>query len=802
MDNLSFNYHSQRSRKARLSVWFNKTKVFFSYFLVAIFIALGLGLLLIGLSIGWLIISLAVLPLMLVEWYQGDLRHLAVSKEVKSIDDILSAEILGRLSKDPTPFELAEIVSQLSAGELFTLRFGVGSNFLVAISPEDPTKIKQVWQQALAIQQETNSRNISAAVIIMALAKVAPLAQDLLNTVHLDVDDLYHGIYWYNHLRSLSEGYRRPVRNGGLARDWSFGWTPLLKKFAQNISLHIDTVSMLTLESHDEAVDQLINIFSKNGKQNAMLVGQSGSGKTRIVHSFAARLIDGYSKVPNNLRYRQVFMLNAASIIAVASERGDLERLIPEVLFEAYSAKNIIICLDDAHLFFENGVGSVDITNILLPIINAGKLRIILAVDEQRFLKISKNNPEVANALHRIMVAPATKDETITIMQDRAVLIEPQNQVYYTYQSLVESYELGKRYVHDIAMPGRGLKLMEAAAHYSEKGLVTTKSVQLAVEKTLDIKVGLADEDDERQKLLNLEDLIHQRMINQKRAVKVVSDALRRARSGVRNQSRPIGTFLFLGPTGVGKTELAKALAQVYFGGEDRIIRLDMNSFVNSEDVKRLLADGADYADSLTAKVMKQPFSLVLLDEIEKAHDNVLATLLQMIDEGVLRDVKNREISFKDTIIIATSNAGADRIRELIDRGMDIEKLEGPFVDELIKTNQFRPEFINRFDEVVMFRPLNKGELLQVVDLMLKSVNKTLSNQKVDIIVADDAKQYLVDKGYDPKLGARPMRRVIQRAVENIVAKKVLSGEAKAGSTINVSLEQVKQSLGDEDNAN
>lgn len=795
---MNINYHSARSQKARVSVWASKSKLVFLYVVVGVMAFLGLYLLLLGSSLGWLLLGVGVVPLVFTQWYQGELRHLAIDGDSKSIDGIISAEVLGRLSKKSSPKELAQVISKLNAGKFFHLRFGLNPKFLIELASDDPNKMRDIWMQAIEIRDKTSSKNISAAVIVVALIRSDSNFQILLDKLRLDVDDLYYGIYWYNHVRNLIEGYRRPVRNGGIARDWSFGWTPLLKKFSQNISLQIDTVSMLALESHDEAVNSLIDIFSKNGRQNAMLVGRSGAGKTRIVHSFAARLIDGYSSVPRNLKYRQVLMLDAASLLAVSSEKGDLERLVPEILYEAFSAKNIIICLDDAHLFFEDGVGSVNISNILLPIINAGKLKIILAVDEQKFLRISKNNPELANAFNKIIVAPATKSETIAVMQDRSILIEAQNEVSYSLQSLVESYDMGQRYVYDIAMPGRALKVMEAAARYSESGIVTVKSVHQAIEKTLNIKVGLADDSIERQKLLNLEDLIHKRMVNQKRAVVAVSDALRRARSGVRNQNRPIGTFLFLGPTGVGKTELAKSLAHVYFGGENHMIRLDMNSFVNSSDVDRLLADGADYTDSLTAKVMKQPFSVILLDEIEKAHNNVLATLLQMLDEGVLRDAKNREISFKDAIIIATSNAGANRIRELIDSGLDIEKLENQFVDELITDKHFSPEFINRFDEVVMFKPLDKKELIQIVNLMLGSVNKTLSRQKVSVNVDEQAKQYLVDKGYDPKLGARPMRRLIQRAVENIVAKKMLSESSLSGSTIDISLEQVIEALGGE----
>lgn len=798
MNNMKFDYHSIRSEKARISVVTNKTIARFLLFVAIGMAVVGVALVIYHFAIGWLLMGLAAVPGIIAEWYQGELRHLAITKNPKTIDDLLSAEVLGRLSENPTPLEVARIVGQLRGGNFFSIRFGIGNTFLSELSSNDSADMSAVWLEACQIRDQTSSRNISSVVLIVALVKASPACQKLLNILNLEIDDLIIGINWYNHVRELIEDYRKPAKTGGIARDWSFGWTPLLNRFGQNVSLRIDSVSLLRLESHDEAVEQLIGIFSKNGRQNAMLVGQPGSGKTRIVHSFAARLINGYSKVPESLKYCQVYILDAAALIAAAPDRGGLENLVPRIMYEAYVAKNIIICLDDAHLFFEDGMGSVNISNILLPIINAGRVKLILAVDEQRLLQINSRNPEITNALNRIVVSPATEEETLEIMQDRSIQIEAQNGVMFTYQSMVEAYRLSERYIHDIAMPGKALKLLEAAANYAENRLVTTKSVQSSVEKTLGIKVSLATDTEERDKLLNLESLIHERMINQKRAVTVVSDALRRARAGVRNQGRPIGTFLFLGPTGVGKTELAKALAEVYFGGENRIIRLDMNEFVSTNDVSRLIADGADYSESLTARVMKQPFSVVLLDEIEKAHPNVITTSLQMLDEGILRDIKNREVSFRDTIVIATSNAGADRIREYIDRGLDVEKFESQFVDELIKTNQFRPEFLNRFDEVVMFRPLNKPELLQVIDLMVEGVNKTMSNQKVRVEVAQDAKEYLVEKGYDPKLGARPMRRVVQRAVENTVAKQMLSNNVTPGSVVEVSLDQVRSALGDD----
>jgi ATP-dependent Clp protease ATP-binding subunit ClpC len=378
------------------------------------------------------------------------------------------------------------------------------------------------------------------------------------------------------------------------------------------------------------------------------------------------------------------------------------------------------------------------------------------------------------------------------VLQDHLPNLEFKRKVTYMYQALREAYKLSARYVYDTSMPGQAITLLEAAADYAESGLVTAKSVNMAIEKTTGVKTNVVDDDTERDTLLNLETLIHERMIGQEHAVSVVSDALRRARSGVRNQKRPVGTFMFLGPTGVGKTELAKSLAAVYFGGEDKIIRLDMNEFVSPKDVARLIADGTDDSNSLTARVMKQPFSVVLLDEIEKADSAVLTTLLQLLDEGILRDAHNREVSFRDTIVIATSNAGSDRIQEFLHRGYDLQQFEDKFIDELISGNLFHPEFLNRFDEIVVFGPLNKSELLQVVDLILVDVNKNLANQKITVTVAQDAKEYLVEVGYDPRLGARPMRRVVQRAVENTVAKEMLSRQAEAGDTIEITLDQVK----------
>ncbi len=795
-------YHSKSTRAIKARFSHHITKLWRESLLAATCALLFGGITFVAMhsAFGWLLIGLSALPAMLYEWWNGELHHIAAANDAPAIDAVLSGDILGRLGDKPTPKDIATATGSVPSGQFFAVRFGMTANYLLNIASDDAAETDKVWQHALAVQNESGSEHINGAVLVVALTRAFADHESLLAHMHLEMDDLIEGVRWYEHLHQLILNSRKPLRTGGIARDFSFGFIPLLKRFGQNLSQSGGGLRA-ELDSHQEALNQLIEMFGNGGNQNAVLVGEPGVGKSTIVQAFADRLLDAKAKIPASLKFRQVFMLDSSALIAAAPGRGELEGLITQVLGEAYSAKNIIICLDNAQLFFEEGVGSVDLSNVLLPILEAGNLRIILTMDEQRFLQIGQRNPALINALNRISVAPATQAETMAVMRDQLLMVEFQHKVTYMYQSMQEAYRLSERYVHDLAMPGRALKLLESGASYSEDGFVTANSIQAAIEKTMNIKVGVASGEDEREKLLNLEDLIHKRMINQTRAVQVVSDALRRARAGVRNEQRPIGTFLFLGPTGVGKTELAKALADVYFGGEDRMIRLDLNEFVRPEDVSRLIADGADDPHSLTAEAMKQPFSVVLLDEIEKAHPQVLTTLLQLLDEGILRDVKNREVSFRDAIIIATSNAGADRIREYIQRGYKLEQFEQKFTDELISTNQFRPEFLNRFDEIVIFRPLEKPELVQVVDLILTSINKQMALQKISIHVADDAKLFLVDKGYDPRLGARPMRRIVQRAVENLVAKEMLGGQVAPGSVIEVTLEQVQEILGSQQQA-
>lgn len=789
MDVTQFNWHSQRAHHARyghiLRPWILPLKLSS----IVLFV-LGVCSLVALMAFGWVLIGLAVVPLMVVLWYHRELRSVPLEPTKDTVDARMDSELLALLSPNPTPKELALALMNVNGGLFFDVRFGIGGGFLKEVASDSIEDTKAIFKEALILSEKFDGR-VSPGVVILAMLRQIQSRDTVLGHLQLSEDDLMQGIDWYHHLDTLTEE-KSTMQKGGIGRDWSFGWIPLLSRFGQNIS-HMNSVARGEIRT--ETLRQLMATLD-SGRGSIALVGKDGVGKTELVYELAARLITPTHDTPKSLWYQQVFMLDASRLLSAASQRGALEDLVMAIMSEAYAAKNIIVCFDNAELFFQDGIGSINLSTLLQPIIEAGRVRLLFTIDEQNYLQLSKKSPSLANALTRITVQPTDHVDTLRVLEDHLPYVEYKHSVTYMYQAMKEAYTLSQRYIYDQAMPGQAITLLEQAADYAENKLVTVRSVNKAIEQTTGIKTAAADDQSEKETLLQMESLIHQRMIGQERAVRVVSDALRRARSGIRNRNRPVGTFLFLGPTGVGKTELAKSLAEVYFGGESNIIRLDMNEFVSPDDVARLIADGAEDQGSLTAQIMRQPFSVVLLDEIEKAHSSVLTTLLQLLDEGILRDVRGREVSFRDAVVIATSNAGSDRIQEYIHRGYSLQQFEETFISELINSHVFHPEFLNRFDEMVVFGPLTKEELLQVVDLILAGVNKNLSEQKITITVAQDAKEFLVEAGYDPRLGARPMRRVVQKAVENTVAKLLLAGAISPGDTVEITREQVESILG------
>lgn len=778
-----FRYHHRRAVYARYAARLHGWWVVF-IFLSVMLILLGVLLLAIQMPLGYPLLGFAVVPLMIVTWYRRFLLVLPVESE-ESVAARLDKAILGMLPENPSPRMIAEMIAKTNPGTFFAVRFGIGGLLNNLASP-DPNDTEELWRLALEVAQQTGGE-ITVGSLSLALVRQQPGIQTLLGHLHLDESDIIEGIRWHNRLQAEIEASHTMAKHpGGVGRDWSFGWTPMLNRLALNISYG----SRLPSDDRKEVIDHIVQSL-EGPSSSLVLVGPLGVGKTELMYELAARLMHPELSGPSKLQYHQVMLLDSTRLMSIATQPGQLEQLMVSVLNEAVNAKNTILCLDDAELFFEEGVGSVDLSKVLLPVIESGRIPMILAMDQQRYLDISKRLPALASAMQKVMIQQTDEPTTMRILQQQVPILESRRKVVYTYQALKEAYRLSQRYIYDVSMPGQALRLLESAAEHNDGGLVSADAVNKAIQASTGVKTAAVADDEEREILLNLEDHLHQRVVGQDHAIEVVADALRRARAGIRNQNRPVGTFLFLGPTGVGKTELAKALADVYYGGEETIIRLDMNEFVSPKDVQRLIADGTQDANSLTARVMKQPFSVVLLDEIEKADSSVLTTLLQLLDEGILRDATNREVSFRDTIVIATSNAGADRIQEYLQRGYALEQFEEKFVDELINSHIFHPEFLNRFDEMIVFQPLDKQQLLSVVDRIVDDLNQNLAAKKITVSLAKDAKEVLVDAGYDPRLGARPMRRIVQRAVESTVAKQLLSGVLNPGDTYEMTADDV-----------
>lgn len=800
----NLNYHCLRAAEARFYNRCGKALRFAALLVATVGVFIGAVMLLAGQSLGWFVASAGIWCMPIAIWVKRRLMPLPPAKNPHSINDVLSGEVLGMLPVDLNPQILLKSLLHSSGANFFSARFGLSIPHIIEVTPTDASLVSDVWAESFNIWNNlpVKPETISSAVVVAAIIRLNPATDEILNNLRIDNDAIFAGVVWFEHISQLAKEYNEPRLTGGIARDWSFGYIPTLERFGVNLSTKYSSGNRsiaADIPRIRTVVDDMIRTMSTSARRNIALIGPLGCGKSTIVESFAEKLMDSRAKLPNTVRFNQVFMLDASSILSAVRNRGEVESLVNRLLAEAHKAKNIILFLDNAELFFEDTTGAIDLSNLLQPVLEGGAIKLILAMDEQRYLKIAQVKPALANALNRIEIEPTNQKDTLYVLEERVIPLEYRSKCTFTYQSLTEAYRLSNRYITDVSQPRTSLQLLENSVQQAQDGLVMPITIAQTIEKTLGIKVGgdlsYGDAGEERQKLLNLEDLIHERMINQSSAVKAVSSALRRARTGVRNEKRPIGTFLFLGPTGVGKTELAKSLAAVYFGGEDHLVRIDLNEYVRPDDVARLIADGAIDPMSLSAQVQKNPFSVVLLDEIEKAHPNVLTTLLQVLDEGILRDINNREISFRDTILIATSNAGAEQIRQYIAAGYQVEQFSQQIQEQLISSGEFRPEFINRFDEIAVFRPLTKEELGQVIDLIMVGINKNLEVQKVFVAIDDGAKEVLVDAGYDPRLGARPMRRVVQRSVENIVAEKMLRGQLVPGSGIRLTAEDIKESL-------
>lgn len=727
----------------------------------------------------FLVLALAVACYVPALWWHRYLSMLPATGD--SLTGRLSPDVLVRINANTaqTPAGLWAALQDHWQALFFANHLLLSRESIGAHMTDDATTATQAMQIASQLADTHHTRHIELGFVIAGLMQTSPAMQQVLTQIKARPDDIASIADWLG--RNLDNELHHKQDFGGIGRDWAFGFTPLLDRFGLNISLNIaNNGAHFDWLSTSDGVKAIETAFDR-GTSAVALIGPTGIGKSTSVYALAQRLIEG--KTTDTLAYHQIIGLNATDITSRARGPGDLEHIMISLTNEAAHAKHIILFLDDAELFFSSAPGAFDASHILLSIIQARSVPFILAIAPSDYQRLKSQNAALAGLLTPVVLQELPEAGVMRVLEDTAVGLENKHKVMIAYEAMRAAYRLSGRYEQDEAYPGKAIKLLEQAINHNDQSIVSARSVEQAIEQTTGVKVGTAAPA-EADRLLNLEDLIHQRMINQTHAVKVVASALRRARAGVTNPRRPIGSFLFLGPTGVGKTELAKSIAAVYFGSESSMIRLDMSEYQQPDDVQRLLSTGQQDNASFLLSVRQQPFSVVLLDEIEKAHPNILNLLLQLLDEGQLTDLSGRTASFKDCIIIATSNAGAQSIRERIAAGETLESFAQPFQDELIRSGQFKPELLNRFDDMVLFRPLTTDELAQVVKLLVKDVNTTLATQNITVELTETAVQKIVAEANDPLLGARPMRRALQRVVEDVVAQKILRGEAQPGDKI------------------
>lgn len=780
--NQAINLNSARARDARLGKKIGKTGY---WALVSAGSGLLLGGTLLAVSVKWQLAVAMTGPalgcFLPTIWYK---RHLSLVPPVgNDLNGRLSVALLARLSPktELTPLSLWDAAKDDWQGLFIANHLLLNSDLIAGRLSHDASATPAALEEALRIANQADSQTIEVVHIVAGLFATTPALQQLLIQIKAQPGDVEAMATWIT--RNLAETHRAKQNFGGIARDWAFGFTPLLDRFGHNITAGITKYGAHYGGLTDSPGVQAIEAAFSNHARAVAVVGPDGIGKTTHAYALAQHMIEGQSSPA--LAYHQVVTLNATDIISAARRPGELEEIMISLANEAAHAGHIVLFFDNAQLFFTDGPGGFNGSQIMLSIIEARSIPMILAFTANDYQRLKGQSSSLANLLTPVILQEPPESEVMQVLEDSAVVLENRHHILVTYAALREAYRLSGRYEQDEAYPGKALKLLEQSVSHSSNNVVDPVSVQQTIEQTRGIK-AVSAAPAEADSLLRLEDQIHTRMINQTHAVSVVANALRRARAGVTNPRRPIGSFLFLGPTGVGKTELAKAVAATYFGDESRMIRLDMSEYQQPDDVQRLLATGQAENGSLLLSVRQNPFSVVLIDEIEKAHPNILNLLLQMLDEGQLTDSSGRPASFKDCVIIATSNAGAQTIRERVAQGQSLESFSDELTDQLIGSGQFKPELLNRFDEMVLFRPLNAGELAQVVRLMLAEVNQTLANQNITVALTDAAVAAIVAQGNDPRLGARPMRRALQRTVENSVAQKILSGEAQAGDTVTI----------------
>ncbi|HFL3547120.1 TPA: ATP-dependent Clp protease ATP-binding subunit, partial [Clostridioides difficile] len=635
----------------------------------------------------------------------------------------------------------------------------------------------------------------------------------------------------------------------------------VLDKYGRNLTLYAKQNKIDPVIGREKEIQRVIQILSRRTKNNPVLIGDPGVGKTAIAEGLATNIALG--NVPETLKNKTLYSLEMGSLLAGAKYRGEFEERIKEVVDEVVKNGNIILFIDEMHTIIgagSTGEGSIDASNILKPALARGEIQVIGATTIDEYRKHVEKDSALERRFQPVMVDEPTKEDSIKILEGLRDKYEAHHKVKITDDAIKAAVELSTRYISDRYLPDKAIDLIDEAASKvrlkentppseikkleleienidkekeeavrcqdfekaakirDEQGLLkkqledvrerwnkSSKHSDLVDGEVIAEVVGLWTGipvnkilEEEADRLLRLEEILHNRVIGQEQAVKSISKAIRRSRAGLKDPNRPIGSFLFLGPTGVGKTELSKALAEVQFGDENQIIRIDMSEYMEKHAVSRMIGSppgyvGHDEGGQLTEKVRRNPYSVILFDEIEKAHPDVFNILLQILDDGRLTDSKGRTVDFKNTIVIMTSNVGASTIGRQKTLGFSIakgdeeeksqyEKMKENIMGEL--KQRFRPEFLNRIDDIIVFHSLNENHISKIVLLMAAKLQERLKEMDIKLEMSDEAVKLISKSGFDLEYGARPLKRALQKELEDELSEAILKGNVKKGSNV------------------
>lgn len=654
-------------------------------------------------------------------------------------------------------------------------------------SPIFAPDAEDVVFRAYFITRNNRDPLIRATTFLKATVEHSEVLQEMLYDLEVDKVKLDNVIEWARIRETLYEKYHvfaraaAGISKHGMDRAMTAVATPALNQLSRDLTIAAKYGDIDTCVARDQEIDEILRIIEGGGR-NIMLVGDHGVGKMTIVQGLVERMIRG--DVPKLLQDKRMVQISTTSLLAGTTAAGAQERLI-RIMNEVTRARNIILFIDNIHDLMgvsdAQGQG-LDVSESLAEYLRSQRF-VMFATTLPDVYARTISHSEIGTVFSKIDIREMDINQAIRVLESKAGTIEYQTRVFFSYDALEKSVILAHKFFTDQNLPQSALALMSEAGSYArsahgEHTLVSADDVGTVVAEKTGVPVASITAS-ESEKLLKLEEEMHTQVIGQSEAVVLVANALRRARAEIRSDNRPIASFLFLGPTGVGKTELAKTIARVYFGGENRMIRIDMSEYQDTSAIYRLIGQpGIQGSGILTEAVRQHPFSLVLLDELEKADSNILNLFLQVLDDGRLTDSTGRVVDFTNTIIIATSNAGTSYVADRLKQGIEL----GSIRDELIRgelKNYYRPEFLNRFDGIVLFKPLQNSEIKQIAGLMLKQVAQDLEVKGVGFTVEDAALEELARVGFDPDFGARPMRRAIQDRVENELANLVLKGELR-----------------------